>query len=313
MFRIVQFGIYKLGYRALVSLLEEEMNVVGVVTKPDPGVDDEPLALLARSQGIPLLAPAAPGEPGFVKALRALRPDVIVVTGYHKILPAKVLSIPPRGVLNLHGSLLPRHRGPVPWKWAILNGEARAGMTMQVMDASLDRGPILSQASCPIEPEDTGDTLFGCLCLLAGPLLVKSLREYLEGTRLPQPQDEGMATYEGYPTEEDARISWQWDAERIRNLIRGFCPRPGAWTCCAGTKVRIRSAQPAQGSFSGSPGLILHQIEESLIVSTGNGSLQVKDLSVDGEDSVLKSSRFHLLGLSPGAFLGTPGLPVEVR
>jgi methionyl-tRNA formyltransferase len=301
--RIVLIGLYQLGARSLEALLARGLEVVGVVTKPDPRVEEEPLARLARSRGIPVFLPARPGEPGFVEQVRGLRPEVLVVTGYHKVLPAKLLAIPPRGVLNLHGSLLPRHRGPVPWKWAILNGESVGGMTVQVMGAELDRGPLLAQESCPIAPDDTGETLFAKLCLLAGPLLARTLPAFLDGNLTPVAQDERQATYEGYPTEDDACISWEWEAERILNLIRGLSPRPGAWTCFRGMKLRVRKAVRAEESPSRDPGLILHQSGGTVVVATGKGNLLLSEISVDGETLTLEPLRLQLLGLTPGSLL----------
>jgi len=303
MSRIVLIGIYQLGARSLEALLARGLDVVGVVTKPDLRVEEEPLTLLARSRGIPVFLPSRPGEAGFVEQIRGLCPDLLVVTGYHKVLPETLLSIPPRGVLNLHGSLLPRHRGPVPWKWAILKGESVGGVTVQLMSAELDRGPLLAQESCPIAPDDTGETLFAKLCLLAGPLLARTLPAYLDGRLTPAPQDERQATYEGYPTDDDARISWEWEAERIRNLIRGLSPRPGAWTSFRGVNLRVRKAVRAVDSVSRNPGLILHQSDGALVVATGEGNLLLSELSVDGETENLESTRLRLLGLTPGSLL----------
>jgi methionyl-tRNA formyltransferase len=176
-------------------------------------------------------------------------------------------------------------------------------MTVQVMSAELDRGALLAQESCPIAPDDTGETLFAKLCLLGGPLLARTLPAYLDGRLTPALQDERQATYEGYPTDDDARISWEWEAERIRNLIRGLSPRPGAWTSIRGVNLRVRKAVRAVDSVSRNPGLILHQSDGSVVVSTGKGNLLLSDLSVDGEAAILESTRLHLLGLTPGALL----------
>lgn len=304
MARILLFGMYKLGHLSLDALIARGMDVVGMVTKPDPRIDQEPLARLARSRGLPLLLPAAPREPGFLRQVRRLRPDLIAVAGYHRKLPPRLLSLPPLGVLNLHGSLLPRHRGPVPWKWAILQGETTTGMTVQVMSAELDCGPILLQEACPIRADDTGDTLVSRLCMIGGALLADVIPRYLAGRLVPRPQDEEQATYEGYPSDLDARISWDWEAGRIRNLIRGLSPRPGAWTTFRGAKIRIRSVLPRECQASGAPGTILRQADHSLLVATRTGALVLGDLSIDGETSLLIGRRLERLGMTPGALLG---------
>jgi methionyl-tRNA formyltransferase len=305
MARILLIGLYKLGHLSLEAMLCRGMNVIGVVTKPDPLLDGEPLACLARSRGLPLLTPPGPRDAAFLKRVKALRPDLIVVAGYHRILPPKLLAIPSRGVLNLHGSLLPRHRGPVPWKWSILNGETVTGMTVQVMSPRLDEGPILAQEECPILRDDTGDTLILRLCILGGPLLARTVEEFLAGRLVPRAQDEREASYEGYPAEEDARISWEWDGERIRNLVRALSPRPGAWTTCGRTRIRIRAAEAANERSDQAPGVILRHAETTTLVCTGGGVLALGGISIDGEMTVLGPRRLEHFGVQPGACLGT--------
>jgi len=305
MARILLFGLYKLGHLALEALLARGMHVIGMVTKPDPYLDGEPLACLARSRGIPLFLPQNPRDRGFLRSVKSLRPDLIAVAGYHRILPAKLLSLPPRGVLNLHGSLLPRHRGPVPWKWSLLNGERVTGMTVQVMSERLDEGPILLQEECPILVDDTADTLVARLCVLGGPLLARTVDDFLAGRLTPRPQDERKATYEGYPGDEDAQILWDWEAERIRNLVRGLSPRPGAWTTCGGAKVRIRTAAAEEERSDRGPGVILRHTDRSVLVSTGAGVLALGGISLDGESTILGPRRLEHLGMRPGACLGT--------
>src|SRR6476646_561467 len=119
--RILLFGIYELGFRSLEAMLSRSQNVVGVVTKPEGLLEAQPITRLARETGRPVLAPESPRDPGFLRQARLLRPDLIAVAGYHKILPTALLRMPSAGVINAHGSLLPRYRGPSPWKWAILN------------------------------------------------------------------------------------------------------------------------------------------------------------------------------------------------
>src|SRR5579862_4214332 len=228
MTRILLFGMYRLGFLSLDAMLARGMKVVALVTKPDPLIEEEPLAQLAKSRGIPLFMPSGPGEADFLKALRPLRPDLIVVAGYHRKLPRSILALAPRGALNVHGSLLPRHRGPVPWKWSILNGETMTGATVQRMSAELDRGPILAQEPCPILSDDTSDSLLNRLCSVAGPLLAATIEGFLNGNVVARAQNEAEATYEGYPSDADAWIPWDGEAERIRDLIRGLSPRPGA-------------------------------------------------------------------------------------
>lgn len=279
--RILLFGLYELGFRSLEALAARNLRVAGVVTKPESSLEQQPLARLARTMALPLFTPEAPRDAGFLRELRALAPDLIAVAGYHRILPRSILRLPPLGVVNLHGSLLPQHRGPCPWKWAILNGETNIGATVQLMSTELDRGDLLTQSDVPIDPEDTGESLFLKICAVAGPLLARTIAELDE--IVPRPQDETRAGYEGYPSDDDARIRWEWSAERIRNLVRAFCPRPGAWTAAAGRRIQIRKATAVEHPSGGVPGTVLGRREDSLLVSTGDGTLAISGLVMEGD------------------------------
>jgi methionyl-tRNA formyltransferase len=300
--RLLLFGLYELGFRSLEALLARHLTVVGVVTKPDVLLEAQPITRLARETCRPVLAPESPRDPEFLRQVRLLRPDVIAVAGYHKILPPVLLHLPPGGVLNVHGSLLPRYRGPCPWKWAIMNGETRSGATVQRMAAEVDRGEILSQRELPIDPEDTGETLFLRISALAGPLLAETLLDLFQGKLVPRRQDEEQASTQGYPGDDDARICWDWDAERIRNQIRGLCPRPGAWTQYGKKRVRIRRAARAGGPMSPVPGMILGRTEDSLLVSTGQGNLSISSMSIEGEDGPPLAQTLWVVGMIPGTF-----------
>lgn len=300
--RLLLFGLYELGFQALQALAARDLTIVGLVTKPEEALDERPLARLAQSIGVPVLAPESPREARFLREVKRLAPDLIAVAGYHKILPTTLLKLPPNGVINLHGSLLPRYRGPCPWKWAIRNGESKSGATVQEMTAALDRGDILSQAEVPIDPADTGESLFLKICAVAGPLLAQTIADLEAGPLRRLPQDERLASYYGYPSDDDARIRWEWSAQRISNQVRGFCPRPGAWTQYGGKRLRVRRAQPAEGPLAQDPGMILGRSNDSLLVSTGRGNVLISGLSIDAESPSASSPPLWALGLIPGTF-----------
>jgi methionyl-tRNA formyltransferase len=215
--------------------------------------------------------------------VKALAPDLIAVAGYHRILPAALLQLAPRGAINLHGSLLPEYRGPCPWKWALVNGETKTGVTVQRMEATLDRGDLLAQSEFRIDPQDTGESLFMKICAVGGPLLARTIEGLVAGTIVPRAQDEKKASYQGYPTDDDTRIRWDWTAERIRNLVRGFCPRPGAWSAFGSTRIPIREAIPIEGPLAPVPGMILGRLEEAILVSTGRGNVAIPEFHLDGK------------------------------
>lgn len=281
--RILLFGLYELGFRSLEALAARDLRVVGIVTKPESALDRLPLIRLARTLGLPVFTPETPRRATFLREVTSLSPDLIAVAGYHRILPPSLLRLPPRGVVNLHGSLLPAYRGPCPWKWALVNGETKTGVTVQRMEAELDRGDLLAQNELRIDPQDTGESLFMKICAVGGPLLARTIEGLEAGTIVPRAQDEKKASYHGYPTDEDARIRWEWTAERIRNLVRGFCPRPGAWTVHGGTRIQVREAVPVEGPLAPVPGMILGRLDDALLVSTGRGNVALPGVDIDGK------------------------------
>ena len=276
--KVVFFGIYKIGVDCLTALRTRGIDVRMVVTKPSTAEDRQPVSELARNWGLPLLEPATPGNPTFLTALRGVSPDIILVGGYHKIFPKALLEIPPRGAVNLHLSLLPRYRGPAPWKWTIANGETTTGITVIQLEEMIDTGPILGQWTERVRDDDTGASLFERLCVLGAERLADVAVSLRDGGLTPRPQDENDATYQRAPTEEDARIDWRRSAHEIRNLVRGFFPRPGAWTTYQGIPLTVRKASVHEGTACAKPGTIL-DLADRLLITTGKGLLAIDEIA----------------------------------
>jgi len=275
--KVLLIGIYALGAQALAGLLRRGFEIVGVVSKADQGPGQRALLDLVRQSQLPLLTPENPREPSFLNSVEKLIPDVIVVAGYHLRIPNRILNLPRLGILNVHLSLLPRYRGPSPWKWAILRGETKTGVTVHVMTPRFDQGAILAQKECPISDEETGESLFVRLSTLGAELLPEVLEQIRTGTSNRRPQDEGQASYDPALTDDDARIRWQRSASEIRDQIRGLHPRPGAWTTWDGTRIRILRA--SLGGLSPSenpPGTILDS-NGTMAIVTGSGTLNVQE------------------------------------
>jgi methionyl-tRNA formyltransferase len=289
--RAFYFGIYELGLASLRRLLDSGAEIVGVATKLQEGPHLGAFARLARRMGLPLFATGGGQAGQLADSIRATAPDILVVSGYHRLIPREILDLAPRGGINLHPSLLPRYRGPCPWKWAIVNGERWSGVTVHVMDEGFDTGPILSQQPVEIGPDETGGELFHRLCDTGSDLLARTVARLARGGMWGRAQNESNAGYQTAPTPEDARIDWSRDGESIRNLVRGFNPRPGAWTTIDGRKVQVHSATPADLSSSRPPGTILRQAQDGVLVSAGDGILLVKGTWVGGES--LESRRLR--------------------
>jgi len=279
---ILFIGIYGLGAQALDALLRRGCKVVGVVTKPDRGPGQSALFSLIERERLPVFMPESPREASFLDRVEALKPDLVAVAGYHLRIPLRLLRLPPRGILNTHLSLLPRYRGPSPWKWAIIRGEQETGVTIHRMTERFDEGAVLDQRRCAISDDDTGESLFQRLSGLGAETLADVVQKFQDGGVEERAQDKAAATYDSSPTEQDARIPWTLPARVIRDLIRALHPRPGAWTTWEGERIRIRRAAVGGPSPAGvAPGTIVGAQGGSVQVATGEGLLNVQEWHVD--------------------------------
>lgn len=228
--------------------LTEHYSVVGVVSQPDRpsgrGRQMTPPAVkrLALEAGLALIQPERLRQPEAMQQLQAWAPDLIVVAAFGQILRAPVLNLPPHGCLNVHASLLPRWRGAAPIQAALLHGDEQTGVTIMRMDAGVDTGPTLTKQTMPILPEDDAETLSQRLAVLGAKLLIDTLPAYLDGSLLPQAQDESLATYAPMLKKEDGRLDFTQPAEALVRRVRAFTPWPGAFTTWNGQPFRILRA-----------------------------------------------------------------------
>ncbi len=254
--RVVFMGTPQFALPALQTLIEN-YSVVGVVTQPDRPrgrgrkPQPSPVKKLAQQHRLPVLQPASLRDPEALAELRNLRPDVIVVAAFGQILPTTVLDLPPAGCINVHASLLPRWRGAAPVAAAILAGDDTTGVTIMKMDAGLDTGPILSQRSLAITPQDTRESLTARLARLGADLLRDTLPDWLAGAIEPRPQDESLATYAPQIKKEQGHINWREPADDIARKVRAFYPWPGAFTHWQDKPLKILRAVAATEPLSG--------------------------------------------------------------
>ena len=216
----------------LEALLGRADPVVGVVCQPDRprgrGLLTAPPAIkeIAIARGLPVLQPERLRDASFASALRALAPDLIVVAAYGKILPPAILAIPPRGCLNVHASLLPRHRGAAPIPRAILAGDTVTGVTVMVMNEEMDAGDILLRRETPIAADDTGGTLADRLAHLGAGAIGEALDGLARGTLRAIPQPAGEATFAPRIERDQCRLEWQRPAVELERLVRALAPDP---------------------------------------------------------------------------------------
>ena len=247
---------------ALPSLdsLKSQTQIVGVVTQPDrPAgrgreMTPPPVKVLSEKLGLPVIQPIKLRTPEAMDQLRAWHPEIIVVAAFGQILRPEVLSLPPYGCVNLHASLLPRHRGASPIAAAILAGDRETGVTLMKMDPGLDTGPVLAQKRMPIQVSDTAETLGRKLALLAGETLTEFLPVYLRGEIVPRPQDDSLATYAPQLHKEDGRLDFHQPAEILQRKVRAFHPWPGTFTVWKGQPLRIVGSKTEPNDREAAPG-----------------------------------------------------------
>ncbi|NLV91284.1 MAG: methionyl-tRNA formyltransferase [Firmicutes bacterium] len=272
--RAVFMGTPDFAVPSLQALMEHH-EVVGVVTQPDrpagrgQSVRQSPVKRLAVSHNIPVLQPQRVADPAVVEELKALAPEVIVVVAFGQKIPPSILSLPPYGCINVHGSLLPKYRGASPIHWAIIDGNKETGVTTMLMDEGWDTGDILLQETVEITGEDTAGTLHDKLAVLGADLLIRTLAGLADGTVTARPQDHDEANYVSMLRKEDGLIDWNQPANRIRDFVRGMQPWPGAFSYLGDTMVKILQVEVADDGDE------LGEVEKGTIVKVDNGGVEV--------------------------------------
>ncbi|MBI2935712.1 MAG: methionyl-tRNA formyltransferase [Chloroflexi bacterium] len=297
--RTVFMGTPDVVLPVLEALLEGGYQVVGVYTQPDKpsgrGRQVSPSVVKRRAleKGIPVFQPFSFRSPEAVEELAALKPELVVVAAYGKILPRSVLAIPERGCINVHPSLLPGHRGPSPVATAILEGDRVTGVTIILMDEGMDSGPILAQREAPIDPEDAAGTLTRRLFLIGAQFLVETLERWFHGEIQLVAQDHAKATFTRFLEREDGYLDFSRPAEVLRRQVQACQPWPGAYTTWQGKTLKLLEVvalkEVAEGSGSGQgPGLVvsLSRADAGIAVMTGDGMLGVKRLQMEGKRAV---------------------------
>lgn len=243
--RLLFFGTPEFAVPSLQALLRSSHEVVGVVSQPDrprgrgQHVSASPVKQVALSQQVPVLQPERLKDASFVHALGALGADLGVVAAYGRILPEAVLAVPPLGLINVHGSLLPKYRGAAPVARAIMAGEQETGVTIMRVVRALDAGAMFASIRRQIEPNEDSATVERDLSLLGASLLVQVVDAIAEDRATEVPQNEAESTYAPRLTKEEGLIDWNAPAERIHNQVRGLRPWPHAYTFQGGRRIIV--------------------------------------------------------------------------
>lgn len=306
--RVIFCGTAAFAVPSLHALAQRH-DVVLVVTQQDRPAGRgrrpqmPPVKLAAAEHNLAVTQPRSLRKEAVVAELAAAAADVIVVAAYGKILPQAILDLPPHGCLNVHASLLPRHRGAAPVTAAILDGDAESGITIMHMDAGLDTGPILRQQSIPLSGSETTASLTTALSQLGADLLLPTVEDWIAGRIEPQDQDESSATYAPLLKKEDGIVRWDHDAESVCRHLRAMQPWPGAVTFWNGRQVKILGARPIADSVSEVPGRVIRH-EGELAVVTGAGIVVLEEVQLAGKRALPAADFLRGYGAIVGAVLG---------
>lgn len=305
--RAVFFGSADIGLPAL-EVLRQSTELVAVVTQPDrpsgrglrsiPG----PMKQFAERFGLPVFQPDRLRTEETIEFLRALGAGVFVVMAYGKIFPPELLEMPPHGCINLHASLLPRHRGASPVTSAILAGDKVSGVSVMRMDEGMDTGPVYFRKEVPLSERETGGSLYKKLQVAAGVSLEESLPRILSGDLLPEPQVHAEATCSGKIRKQDGLLDWQQSASELERKIRAFDPWPGTFCFLPDhNPLRVCAAEmgPEEIPHGVAPGTIL-STKKRLEVATGKGALFLTEVQPAGKRRMSAEAFLAGHGVSAG-------------
>jgi methionyl-tRNA formyltransferase len=302
--RIVFFGTPVFAVASLQALIRGRFTITSVVTQPDKpqgrsrsALVPPPVKLAAEAEGIPVLQPVRPVGDVFGTSLRRLEPDLGIVVAYGHILRPEILSIPSRGMINVHASLLPKYRGAAPVQHAILRGEAETGISIMQMEEGLDSGPVLHRLTTSIGNEETAGELTARLADLGGMALVEALTLMARGLGRPEPQDHTRATYAPKVDRAIARLVWQRDALTLARQVRAFDPAPGAWSTLNGHTLKLFGAREVPGTAE--PGTVL-SAGERLVIAAERGAVAISEVQPAGKTRIPVKAWVRGRGVSPG-------------
>ena len=287
--KIVFMGTPDIAATCLKKLIADDFEIIGVYTKPDMPknrgmkLEMSDVKKVALEAGLPVYQPASFKDNAVVEELRGLKPDVIAVVAYGKILPQRVLDIPALGCVNIHASVLPQLRGSGPVQWAILNGFEETGVTAMYMAAEMDAGDIIEIRKTPIEPYENAQSLLDRLALIGGELLCDTLKNMEAGTATRTPQKHEDATFAPMLTKALCPIDWSKTSRQIIDHVRGLDPWPVATMELQGKRFKVFSVRRTEKTTDKADGTPLAVTREGLEIACGGGQvLLVTQLQAEG-------------------------------
>ena len=296
---IIYFGTPEISANVLKNIIKEEMNIVGVFTRPDSFYGrgkkllESPVKQLAKTLDLPVYEPKSLRNRDIVELITKLAPDLIIVAAYGLLIPEEILTIPKYGVVNIHPSLLPKYRGPSPVATALLNGDLITGVSIMLLDKGMDSGPILATENLKITLEHNTQTLTEELFQIGSNLLVSTIPLLVSGQIVPTSQNKDNVTITKLLTKDDGNIDWEFNSEDISRQIRAFNPWPSAFTYYNSKRLIIEKAfsivnEDINQRSNKSPGLVT-QFESNGEAITGvicgDGILAITQLKLEGSSS----------------------------
>jgi len=284
--RVVFMGTPDIAATCLNKILDDGFQVVGVYTQPDRPKNRgmkltfSPVKEVALAHEIPVFQPENFREEETVEALREMKPDVVAVVAYGRILPQKVLDIPPKGCINIHASLLPSYRGSAPYQWAVLDGLQETGVSAMYLCREMDAGDVIDVSKTPIGPDETAGELLDRLALLGADLLSRTLSRLAKGDVTATPQDSTKATYAPMLDKSMSPIDWTKTAQQVHDHVRGLNPWPVATMELQGKRFKVYSTKVVGGK--GEPGRILGLTKTGLQIACGEGAVEIRVLQAEG-------------------------------
>ncbi len=286
--RVVFMGTPDIAATCLKKIIEDGFDVAAVYTQPDRPKNRgmklacSPVKEVALAHEIPVYQPENFRDSETVQQLQELKPDVVAVVAYGRILPQSVLDIPEKGCINIHASLLPKYRGSAPYQWAVLDGLRETGVSAMYLCREMDAGDVIDVAKTPIGPDETAGQLLDRLAVLGAQLLSKTLAAMRQGKVEAVPQDPAQATYAPMLDKSMCPIDWNESAQKVHDKVRGLNPWPVATAEIQGTRFKIYTTAVIPGSHNAQPGTILGLTKTGLQIACGRDAVEIRVLQADG-------------------------------
>ena len=286
--RVVFMGTPDIAATCLKKIIADGFEIAAVYTQPDRPKNRgmklacSPVKEVALAHGLPVYQPENFRDPETVQQLRELKPDVVAVVAYGRILPQSVLDIPEKGCINIHASVLPKYRGSAPYQWAVLDGLQETGVSAMYLCREMDAGDVIDVAKTPIGPDETAGELLDRLAVLGAELLSKTLSAMKQGEVTAVPQDASQVSYAPMLDKTMCPIDWNVSAQKVHDKVRGLNPWPVATAEIQGKRFKIYTTAVIREEHQAQPGAILGLTKTGLRIACAQDAVEIRVLQAEG-------------------------------